>query len=211
METPPTTPVDALNSEFLVATMWRSGSQCLCREIVNWVRKKSGPAYKTIDSVDTLNSNIDDAEVLVVGFFASESEAGDFITLANKMEDLPFALVTDSAIASEVSTLCQQIAVRVVWRGMYEKEVYDSCYPCLTFLKTRNNHGDPSGISETSIVWLCVCLPRVFYQVVNDSCYPCLTFLKARKIMVILVVFLRQLISSSGRCCIVSFVLYFVI
>ncbi|CAE7709618.1 P4HB, partial [Symbiodinium sp. KB8] len=71
------------------------------QEIVNWVRKKSGPAYKTIDSVDTLNSNIDDAEVLVVGFFASESEAGDFITLANKMEDLPFALVTDSAIASE--------------------------------------------------------------------------------------------------------------
>ena len=44
-------------------------------EIVNWIRKKSGPAAKTISTADEAETFKTSAEVAVIGVFASETSA----------------------------------------------------------------------------------------------------------------------------------------
>jgi protein disulfide-isomerase A1 len=72
-------------------------------EIVNWLLKKTGPAAATLASSEELKTLVDGNEVVVVGFFsAADSEAAkQYLAAAEGIDEYPFALVTDSAIASE--------------------------------------------------------------------------------------------------------------
>jgi len=72
-------------------------------EIVSWLLKKTGPAAKTLESADDTKTFIEGADVVVVGFFKSaDSDAAKaFLQSAGGIDEYPFAIVTDSAIASE--------------------------------------------------------------------------------------------------------------
>ncbi|ODM96088.1 Protein disulfide-isomerase [Orchesella cincta] len=72
-------------------------------EIVNWLLKKTGPAATTLASADELKKLVDDNEVVVVGFFsdADNEAAKQYLAAAGGIDDYPFGIVTDSALAGE--------------------------------------------------------------------------------------------------------------
>lgn len=69
-------------------------------EIVAWVTKKSGPAFKTLSEGDALTAFKADNEVAVVGYFSdAASEAAEaFKAAAAGVDTVPFALVGDAAL-----------------------------------------------------------------------------------------------------------------
>lgn len=71
--------------------------------IVSWVKKKTGPAAKALDSVDDANTFKDSADVVVVGFFkdADAAEAKAFLDVAGGMDDVPFGISSDAAVLKE--------------------------------------------------------------------------------------------------------------
>ena len=74
-----------------------------CSEIVNWVNKKSGPAARTLTSVNEAASFVDAQDVVVVGFFedATSAEAKAFLAAAGGNDDVSFGITSDSDVASE--------------------------------------------------------------------------------------------------------------
>ena len=72
-------------------------------EIVNWLKKKTGPAATTVDSVDTLKSMAEKDDVLVVGFFKDQDSdaAKAFLEVAGVTDDLPFAITSTDEVFAE--------------------------------------------------------------------------------------------------------------
>jgi len=71
--------------------------------IVTWLEKKTGPAAKTLDSVDAAKAFVEDNDIAVVGFFkdgASEA-AKAFLATADSLDDYPFGMTADDAVFSE--------------------------------------------------------------------------------------------------------------
>ncbi|CAE7262187.1 pdi-2 [Symbiodinium sp. KB8] len=71
-------------------------------EIVNWVTKKSGPAFKVLEGADGVKAFAADAEVAVVGFFSDDSTdaAAAFKAVAGAVDSVPFGIVADADAAS---------------------------------------------------------------------------------------------------------------
>lgn len=78
-------------------------------EIVSWVTKKSGPAYKTFASAEEVKSFTADNEVAVVGFFSDAAAAEAFKGAAASVDAVPFALVEDAAVAEAAGAKDGQI------------------------------------------------------------------------------------------------------
>jgi len=71
-------------------------------EIVSWIKKKTGPAYKTLDSQASLDSFKDGADVVVVGFLEAGSDAfAAFEGAARQSEDVEFAVLASSEVAAQ--------------------------------------------------------------------------------------------------------------
>ncbi|XP_016393550.1 protein disulfide-isomerase-like [Sinocyclocheilus rhinocerous] len=72
-------------------------------DIVNWLKKRTGPAATTITDVTQAESLIADNEVAVIGFFKDvESEdAKTFIKTAEAVDDIPFGIISDDAVFSK--------------------------------------------------------------------------------------------------------------
>jgi len=75
--------------------------------------KKTGPPAKTLDSVDTAKTFIEDAEVAVVGFFkdVESAEAKVFLSVAGGMDDYPFGIVSDEAVMKNYEVEGNSIAL----------------------------------------------------------------------------------------------------
>merc|ERR1712226_1299814 len=71
-------------------------------EIVSWVKKKTGPAAVEIADVDGAKKIKDDNEVAVVGFFPEGSDSAAFIAAADSVDDVPFGITADEAVAKEL-------------------------------------------------------------------------------------------------------------
>ncbi|XP_030638258.1 protein disulfide-isomerase isoform X1 [Chanos chanos] len=72
-------------------------------DIVNWLKKRTGPAAATLTEVTQAKSLIADNEVAVIGFFkdAESDGAKAFIKAAEAVDDIPFGITSDSAVFSE--------------------------------------------------------------------------------------------------------------
>nr|XP_057924586.1 protein disulfide-isomerase [Doryrhamphus excisus] len=69
-------------------------------DIVNWLKKRTGPAVTTLVDVTATQSLIADNEVVVVGFFKDVASAGAkaFEKAAEAVEDIPFATTSEEAV-----------------------------------------------------------------------------------------------------------------
>jgi len=69
-------------------------------EIVSWLKKKTGPAFTEVKTVEEAEKFVKKDEVTVIGFFkVADSEAVDlFKKVAQSVDEVPFALTTDDAI-----------------------------------------------------------------------------------------------------------------
>jgi len=79
------------------------GGGRIAKEIVNWLKKKTGPPAAAVDSVATAKSAIEKEEVYILGFFKNaESDAAKaFLEVAADNDDLPFGITSTSAVFEE--------------------------------------------------------------------------------------------------------------
>ena len=62
-------------------------------EVVNWMRKKSGPATKDLKTVEEVEKFQKDNDVVLVYFGTNKDDIQEFTNVARKNEDFPFAVV----------------------------------------------------------------------------------------------------------------------
>uniref|UniRef100_A0A3B4AFI5 Protein disulfide-isomerase n=1 Tax=Periophthalmus magnuspinnatus TaxID=409849 RepID=A0A3B4AFI5_9GOBI len=72
-------------------------------DIVNWLKKRTGPAVAALDGVTGAESLIADNEVAVIGFFKDpkSADAQAFEKAAEAIDDIPFASTSDDAVYSK--------------------------------------------------------------------------------------------------------------
>ena len=70
------------------------------------MKKKSGPAFATLDTVDAAASFVEGNEVAVVGFFedAESAAAKAFASAAGGNDDVPFGLTTSAEVRAAHAT-----------------------------------------------------------------------------------------------------------
>jgi protein disulfide-isomerase A1 len=73
------------------------------QSIIQWVKKKTGPAAKPLTSVDDAKAFQESADVVVVGFFKKEDsdKAKAFLDVAAALDDTPFAITSDEKVYKE--------------------------------------------------------------------------------------------------------------
>ncbi|XP_060774580.1 protein disulfide-isomerase [Neoarius graeffei] len=72
-------------------------------DIVNWLKKKTGPAATTLGEVTQAESLIADNEVAVIGFFKDVESDGAkaFLKAAEAIDDIPFGITSEDAVFSK--------------------------------------------------------------------------------------------------------------
>lgn len=71
-------------------------------EIVNWLKKKTGPPATVVDTVEAAAAAIDGKDVVLVGFFKDQesADAKAFLGIAAETDDFPFVITgNDDVIA----------------------------------------------------------------------------------------------------------------
>jgi protein disulfide-isomerase A1 len=100
------------------------------KAIVAWLKKKSGPAAKTMTTVDEVKTFQDSADVVVVGFFKDEASADAkvFLEVAASLDDTQFAITKDEKVWKEYGVKKDMIVLlkkfdekRVDYDGKVEK------------------------------------------------------------------------------------------
>ncbi|XP_023810370.1 protein disulfide-isomerase [Oryzias latipes] len=72
-------------------------------DMVNWLKKRTGPAVTSLTEVTDAESLIADNEVAVIGFFkdANSDDAKAYEKAAEAMDDVPFAITSSDAVYSK--------------------------------------------------------------------------------------------------------------
>lgn len=72
-------------------------------DIVNWLKKKTGPPCVTIDTVDAAKAMIEKDEVVVIGFFKDVKSDGaqQYEKAAQGIDDLPFGITSNTDVFKE--------------------------------------------------------------------------------------------------------------
>ena len=89
-------------------------------DIVNWLKKKTGPPATTLTSAEQATEFSQSAEAVVIGFFqAVDSDAAKaFLGAASKIENLPAGIVSDKAVAEAVDATLDSIVMFKKVRGV---------------------------------------------------------------------------------------------
>ena len=84
-----------------VSTLYLGGRTA--DEIVIWLKKKTGPPAKSLESSEDVKSFIEGKEVAVVGFFADveSPEAKAYTSAADGIDDVEFGVVSNADVAKE--------------------------------------------------------------------------------------------------------------
>ena len=79
-------------------------------EIVNWLKKKSGPPAVVLSSVEDVNNFKKTGDVTVVGLFkdAESDAAKQFLTVAQTVDNIAFGIASDSAVFDELKVSGEQ-------------------------------------------------------------------------------------------------------
>ena len=82
-------------------------------EIVNWLKKKSGPAAVTLETEDDLLKVQEANDVVVVGVFDSvdDAKAKSFMNIAMDDDSLAYAITTSDAVKSKLGSKSGSIAL----------------------------------------------------------------------------------------------------
>ncbi|XP_077184190.1 protein disulfide-isomerase [Paroedura picta] len=69
-------------------------------DIVNWLKKRTGPAATTLTDVAAAEGLVDGSEVAVIGFFknAESDAAKQFLLAAESIDDIPFGITSSSDV-----------------------------------------------------------------------------------------------------------------
>lgn len=80
-------------------------------DIVNWVKKKTGPPAKQITTVDESKEFIESNNVVVVGFFKDQTSADAkvFLDVASAIDDIPFGITSNEEVYNEHGGSCGAI------------------------------------------------------------------------------------------------------
>ncbi|XP_039082381.1 protein disulfide-isomerase [Hyaena hyaena] len=72
-------------------------------DIVNWLKKRTGPAASTLSDVAAAEALLESSEVTVIGFFKDvESDfAKQFLLAAEAIDDIPFGITSNSDVFSK--------------------------------------------------------------------------------------------------------------
>jgi len=72
-------------------------------EIVNWLKKRSGPAAVELSNVESVKSLTEKEDVVVIGFFADKASAGAqaFMDVAGEIDDIVFGITSEPSVLSE--------------------------------------------------------------------------------------------------------------
>nr|CAB3243667.1 protein disulfide-isomerase 2 [Phallusia mammillata] len=82
-------------------------------EIVNWLKKKTGPPAKELGSDEDVTKIKANNEVVVIGHFTDMgSDAGKkFIEVADTVDDVVFAYITDAGVASRATVNTNEVVI----------------------------------------------------------------------------------------------------
>ena len=72
------------------------------QEVINWMRKKTVPATKLIQSTEDIDKLKKDNDVVLIYFGNNKNELDEYIKVARKNEDFPFANVENEEIAKKL-------------------------------------------------------------------------------------------------------------
>jgi len=72
-------------------------------DIVNWLKKKTGPPAAAIDTVEAAKAAIEKDEVFVLGFFKNTESDGAkaFLEVATETDDIPFGITSSADVFEE--------------------------------------------------------------------------------------------------------------
>jgi protein disulfide-isomerase A1 len=89
------------------------------QEVINWMRKKAGPATQLIQNAEEIEKLKKDNDVVVVYFGNKKEELDEFIKAARKNEDFPFANVESEDIAKKLGI---KMSTVVMFRNFEEAQ-----------------------------------------------------------------------------------------
>ena len=72
-------------------------------EVINWMRKKTGPATKTLKTVEEVEKFQKDNDVVLVYFGSNKADIEEFTKVARKNEDFPFGVVEAEDVIKKFS------------------------------------------------------------------------------------------------------------
>jgi len=72
-------------------------------DIVNWLKKKTGPAATDLLDIKAFNNFKEKEDVVVIGFFKDQTSDGakEFLKVAAEMDDMPFGITSDGDVFAE--------------------------------------------------------------------------------------------------------------
>lgn len=94
-------------------------------DIVSWLLKKTGPAAKELDSVDSVEAFLTENQVAVVGFFTDKEsdEYKAFVSAANAIDEYPFGVSSNDDVFKKYETKSGKV---ILFKQFDEgKVVYD--------------------------------------------------------------------------------------
>ena len=71
------------------------------KDVINWMRKKSGPPARKLSTASEVEDLQKANDVCIVYFGKNEDDLKDFNKVAEKNDDLPFAIVEDAEVAKK--------------------------------------------------------------------------------------------------------------
>lgn len=80
-------------------------------DIVGWLKKKTGPPAKEVDTVEAAEALIAENQVVVIGFFKDRDskEAKAFMAAAGAVDDYPFAITSNEDVYKKYEAKCGSV------------------------------------------------------------------------------------------------------
>ncbi|CAD5126109.1 DgyrCDS14281 [Dimorphilus gyrociliatus] len=96
-------------------------------DIVNWLKKKTGPVAETLETVDAAKVLIEKNDVVTIGFFSSADSASakTFLEVAATVDDMPFAVSYNEDVRSEYEVKDKDAAIVLFKKFDEGKVVFD--------------------------------------------------------------------------------------